>query len=106
MDDRFLIPANANRGRLIFGYFRTFDFVLFSIGLSISFILLVIYQNDLAEIWIAIGCSAPALICIFLVVPIPNYHNILVVLQEAYRFLTTNQVYEWKGWCYKNGKER
>ena len=106
MDDRYLIPANANRGRLLFGYFRSFDLVLFLIGIGVSFILLIVFQNQMENVWVAIGCATPGLLCTFLVIPIPNYHNVLVVLQEAYRFLTTNQVYGWKGWCFKNGKEK
>ena len=26
-------------------------------------------------------------------------------MTELYDYLTTNQKYEWKGWCYKNGKK-
>jgi len=37
--------------------------------------------------------------------PVPNYHNMLNVILEAYEFLTSRQMYRWKGWCYKNVKK-
>ena len=103
---QYLIPANANRGRLIFGYFRPVDFWIFAIGVGFSLFLLLMFQNAVDNLWIALACATPGLICTFLVIPIPNYHNILIALQEAYRFLTTEQCYKWKGWCFRSGKEK
>ena len=48
---------------------------------------------------------APAVICGFLVLPVPNYHNIRIVIQELYTFYTTRQKFIWKGWCVKEVME-
>lgn len=104
--NEYLIPANANRGKLLFGYFRTVDLIIFLVGVGASLFLLLAFQSLIDNLWIALACATPGLLCTFLVIPIPNYHNILIALQEAYRFLTTNQKYEWKGWCFRSGKEK
>lgn len=106
MYNDYLIPANANRGKLIFGYFRPIDLGIFCVGIGFSILLMLMFQNAIDDIWIALACASPGLICTFLVIPIPNYHNILIALQEAYRFISTNQSYEWKGWCFRSGKEK
>lgn len=104
-DNRYLIPANANRGKLILGYFRPFDLVLFLVGVITSFTLLLVFQYQINNVWVALGCAAPGLISLFLVMPIPNYHNTLIVLQELFRFLTIDKEFKWEGWCFENGKE-
>ena len=106
MRGRYLIPANASRGKLIFSYFRVVDLIIFLVGLSITFILMMIFQGKMGNIWVSVSLLIPAGICTFLVMPIPNHHNVLVFLQEMYRFYTTNQRYLWKGWCFYNGKEK
>ena len=79
----YIIPANSKSGKLIFNIFRPFDLILASVGLVVSVILiLAITPNNLIG---AIMCMLPGLVCGFLVVPIPNYHNVLVVIQEAIR---------------------
>lgn len=100
MDNNYLIPANTKRGKLIFTIFRPFDLWLFGGGILATFILLAFLP--LTNTWVAIGCLLPALITGFLVVPIPNYHNMLTIIIEAYEFLTGRQKYKWRGWCYKN----
>ena len=104
MYDQYLIPANTKRGQLILGWFRPFDLALFSSGVLISLLLLAFLQFD-DIISVIIGLS-PALITGFLVMPVPNYHNMLNIIVEAYDFLTTRQRYEWKGWCYKSGNKK
>lgn len=104
MYDQYLIPANTKRGQLILGWFRPFDLALFSSGVLISLLLLAFLQFD-DVISVIIGLS-PALITGFLVMPVPNYHNMLNIIVEAYDFLTTRQRYEWKGWCYKSGNKK
>ncbi len=104
MYDQYLIPANTKRGRLILGWFRPFDLALFGTGLLISLIMLAFLQFD-SVIAVIIG-MAPALITGFLVMPVPNYHNMLNIIVEAYEFLTNRQRYEWKGWCYKSGGKK
>ncbi len=104
MNNEYLIPANANRGKLIFGYFRGIDLAIFATGLVISFILLAFFSNGSMDSWYVVLLMMPALICIFLVLPIPYQHNILVLLQAIYNYYFVNrQQYVWKGWCSKYG---
>jgi len=97
--DQYLIPANTKRGKLIFGLFRPFDLGLFSGGVLTTFILVAFLP--LSSNWVTLLCLAPAVITAFLVMPIPNYHNMLNLILEAYDYLTSRRHYKWKGWCYK-----
>ena len=97
---QFLIPANTKKSMLIFGVFTTFDLILFSVGIGVTILLLLIVSPS--SLLTACIDLAPAVICSFLVLPIPNYHNIRVVIQELYRFYTTRQRFIWKGWCVKD----
>jgi len=96
----YLIPANTKRGKLILGLFRPFDLGLFVGGILTTLILLAFLP--LASTWVSILILSPMLITGFLVVPVPNYHNMLNIIIEAYEFFTNRQTYRWKGWCYKN----
>ena len=96
----YLIPTNTKRSMLIFGVFTTFDLILFGSGIGVTVLLLMIVSaNSLLTACIDL---APAVITGFLVLPVPNYHNIRVVIQEIYRFYTSRQKYVWKGWCVKD----
>ena len=97
---QFLIPANTKKSMLIFGVFTTFDLILFSVGIGVTILLLLIVSPS--SLLTACIDLAPAVICSFFVLPIPNYHNIRVVIQELYRFYTTRQRFIWKGWCVKD----
>lgn len=99
--NQYLIPANANRGKLILGYFRGIDLAIFLIGLAVTFILMM--SLNISSSLMAVISIAPALICGFLVLPIPYYHNILVFIGEIHNYLKNRRIYYWKGWCYKNG---
>lgn len=94
---QFLIPANTKKSMLIFGAFTAFDLILFAVGIGATLLMLVIISPN--TLLTAIIDLLPALICGFLVLPIPNYHNIRIVIQELYRFYTTRQRFIWKGWC-------
>ena len=96
----FLIPANTKKSMLIFGIFTTFDLILFGVGIGVTILLLMIVR----PISLLTACIdlAPAVICGFLVLPVPNYHNIRVVIQEVYTFYTKRQRFIWKGWCVKD----
>ena len=97
---QFLIPANSKKSMLIFGVFETFDLILFGVGVGATILLLLIIAPN--SLFTAIVDLLPAVICGFLVLPVPNYHNIRVVIQEVYRFYTTRQKFIWKGWCVKD----
>lgn len=98
----YLIPANSKKSMLYFGLFNTFDLILFCCGVGISLLLLVILPVE--QLVIAIIAILPGLICAFLVMPVPNYHNIRTVIGLAWEFFTTRQKYIWRGWCFFNGK--
>ncbi len=93
----YLIPANTKQGQLIFGLFRPVDLILLGSGIAVSFILLLLIP--LESVLITIFVLLPALICAGLILPIPYYHNVLVVITECFGFLTSRQKYIWKGWC-------
>ena len=96
----YLIPANTKSGQLIFNIFRPFDLILAVSGITVSILLLLIISPS--TFLSAILCLLPALICAFLVIPVPNYHNILVVTTEMILFFYNRRNYKWKGWCYKD----
>ena len=98
----FLIPANSKKSQLIFSVFRPFDLALFLSGVGVTTILLLIVP--LEGLLATTLVLAPALICGFLVFPVPNYHNMLTVILNIYEFYTTRQRYIWKGWCFDNGE--
>ncbi len=102
--NNYLIPANTKNGRLILGIFRPFDLILFLSGVLVSVSLLAFMP--LSSTFVTILILSPAIICAFLVMPIPYYHNMLTVLIEIYDFMKNNygQEYVWKGWCYRVGK--
>lgn len=102
----YLIPANANRGKLIFSFFRPIDLIVFGCGCFTTLILLLVFQNQINELSVALLVLAPALITGFLVLPIPNQHNVMVVIGNIYRFyFVDRRKYIWRGWCCLNGKE-
>mgnify|MGYP000022388457 FL=1 len=94
----YLVPANAKRGTLIFNIFRPFDLILFGTGVVISLLALAIVRSS-NTIAILLACL-PAGITGLLVVPIPNYHNVLCALQSIIRFFTERRNYIWRGWCF------
>ena len=99
----YLIPANTKKGELILGIFRGCDLILFGVGILLTLVLLVsMPMNDTMQVVLVM---LPAGVCTFLIIPIPNYHNILTIILECYAFLTNRQRYVWKGWCVNDGKK-
>lgn len=104
--NNFLIPANANRGKLIMGFFRPIDLIIFGSGAGASFLLIMLLQSQMQQLGIVILVMLPALITGFLVIPVPNQHNILVFLTNMYNFYFVNrQRFYWKGWCNDYGED-
>lgn len=103
MNNNFLIPANSKKSMLIFGLFNTFDLILFSSGVFVSLILLMILP--LEDLTFAAIALAPGVVCGFLVLPVPNYHNIRTIIKTTFEFFTTRQRFVWKGWCFQNEEE-
>ena len=100
--NNFLIPANSKKSMLIFGLFNKVDLIMFGSGLVLTIILLLVLPIEI--FWVAIIAVAPGLITGFLVLPVPNYHNMLTVIISAINFLTGRREFIWKGWCY--GEEK
>ena len=98
-NNQFLIPANTKRGKLILSIFRPVDLGIFLTGVIITFVLLIILSNAEAPSWAKILAVLPGLIATGLVVPLPNYHNVMVCIGELINFYTNNRNYKWRGWC-------
>ena len=106
MENNYLIPANANRGKLILGFFRPFDAILFGCGAGLTLLFLLIFQNNIGNTATVVLTLAPVAITGFLVLPVPHQHNVMVFLQNFYKFYFVNrQRYYWKGWCNKYVEE-
>ena len=82
----YLVPANAKRGTLIFNIFRPVDLIMFSVGAGLSLLLLMITQSS-STLVVILSCL-PVGITGLLVVPIPNYHNVLCAIPVSYTHLT------------------
>lgn len=95
--NNYLIPANTKKGQLILGLFRPIDLILFGTGLFITLIFLITLQMTSTLVTILI--LLPALVTGFLVMPVPYYHNMLIVISELIEFFKNQRKYEWKGWC-------
>lgn len=103
-NNRYLIAANSKRAQLIFNIFRKIDLYIALSGLGLTIVLFLIFQPETLVSGILI--LLPALICAFLVIPVANYHNILCVLQNIYKFyFMDRQSYIWRGWCVKDEYE-
>ena len=104
MNGNYLIPANSKKSLLIFGIFNKFDLIMFAIGISLTLILLLTLPVD--KLLFAVIALAPGLITGFLVLPIPNYHNMLTIIREAFNFFTQRRNFIWKGWCFNHGEDK
>ena len=94
----YLIPANSKKGTLIFNLFRPFDLILVSVGVAITLIVLAIVPST--NIIMVLLSLLPGCICVLLVFPVPNYHNVLCALGSIYNFYTKRRNFIWKGWCF------
>ena len=104
MNNQFLIPANTKRGKLILNIFRHLG--IFLTGVIITFALLLLLSSLQVSGWWNILAVFPGLICVGLVVPIPNYHNVMVCIGEIINFYSNNRNYKWRGWCAVYESER
>lgn len=101
--DGFLIPANTKKSMLKFGVFNNVDLIIFGIGLGVTLILLLLLP--ISDITVGMIAITPGLTAVFLVFPVPNYHNIRTIIGEIYRFYTMRRKFMWKGWCFLDGEE-
>ena len=101
--DNYLIPANTKKSKLILGFFTPIDLIIFGVGCTITLVLLLLFQG--MNFSMALVVLMPALISGFLVVPVPNYHNVLQLITNIFTFYLNRKRYYWKGWCIRDGKE-
>lgn len=94
----FLIPANAKKGTLILNVFRPIDFIMFCTGACITLIMFLIVDTNNTTM-LLISCI-PVGVTGLLVIPIPNYHNVLCAIQSILRFFVERRNYYWRGWCF------
>lgn len=99
----YLIPANTKKSQLILGFFTPTDLVIFGVGVFWTVAMLLIIKS--LNIWIMIVVLLPLLICSFLVMPIPHYHNVKQLILNVFNFYTGRRKYYWKGWCIYEGSE-
>lgn len=95
---RYLIPANSKKSALILGLFKPVDVAILSIGVVISFILLLVLPIE--QMTYTIIALSPGLISAFLVFPLAYYHNVRKFIVIFYKYVTSRQKFVWKGWCY------
>ena len=101
MNNVYLIPANSKKSQLIFSIFTVFDLVLFGIGIATTSILLLVINNS-DSLVVMILKILPALLTGIMVLPIPNYHNVLGFFRSMINYLSNTKQYYWKGWCVKD----
>lgn len=99
MNNQYLIPANTKKGQLILGMFKPIDLGIFITGVVVTIILFLIFSNFDISCWISLLAIVPGALAGVLVFPIPNYHNVRVVLGEIINFYSNNRNYKWRGWC-------
>ena len=97
----YLIPANSKKSQLIASLFNGLDLGILIAGVGLSFLLMMVLP--VKSFWIGVLSIFPGFISVFLVFPIPNYHNVRTVIRNAWVFYNTRQKYIWRGWCYKDG---
>ena len=95
----YLVPANAKKGTLLFNFLRPIDMIIEGIGIGITLLALLITasMNNANLTFISF---IPMGITSLLVVPIPNYHNVLCTIQSIFRFFSERRNYYWRGWCF------
>ena len=103
MNHNYLIPANSKKSMLILGFFTGVDLIIFGLGCTITLILLIMF-NDKVEIGQLVLILSPALVSAFLVMPVPNYHNILQLITNIVMFVFGRKRLYWKGWCIRDEK--
>lgn len=98
MNGGSLVPANAKKSMLIAGFLRPMpDLAILLTGVAITTILLLVLDSN--RFVIAVLSCIPALICVFLILPIPKYHNMMCFLTDFFKFYFERRIYKWKGWC-------
>ena len=103
MNNNYIIPANAKKSQLIFGFFTPIDLILFGSGCAVTLILLMVIRN--ANIWKMLIMLAPAVITGFLVMPVMYYHNVLQLITNVFNYFFNPRIYYWRGWCVQDDED-
>jgi hypothetical protein len=98
----YIIPANSKKSQLFLSYFNAKDLIVLAIGIGTTIIGLATVKSP--PFMVMVGLAAPALIAIFLVLPLaPHYHNIMTLIGNMNRYLFGIKKYYWRGWCASYG---
>jgi len=100
---QYLIPANSKKSMLILSFFNPTDLIIFGTGCTMTVILLMAVRTN--ELVGSLLILMPALVTAFLVIPVPNHHNIRTLIKNIYIYYTRRRTYFWKGWCFKYEEE-
>lgn len=104
MNNEYLIPANSKKSMLYLNLFNKVDLIIFGSGIAATLILILlnIGTTSLRDIIIIL---LPVLVCSFLVIPLPNVHNVRTFIKNVYLFYTNPRTYYWKGWSLEYVKD-
>ena len=103
-DNQYLNPANSKKSRLILSIFTPLDLGILLTGVLITFVLLLTIKSNSTVTTILL--LIPALVAVFLILPIPYYHNMRIFIRNIYSFFTNRRRYYWKGWCARNDERK
>ncbi len=102
-NNQYLIPANSKNSMLILGLFNTVDLIICGTGMTLTIILLLIIKADTLQSSIII--LLPLLLSAFLVIPLPNQHNVRTFIKNIWNYFLEQREYHWKGWCIRDGED-
>ena len=103
MNKNYLIPANSKKSMLILGWFTPIDLIIFGTGCTFTMIMLLLFNQNM-NLTTMILLLSPVLVASFLVMPVPNYHNILQLITNIVTFIFGRKKLYWKGWCIRDEK--
>jgi hypothetical protein len=101
--NNYLIPANSKKSQMFLGFLTLIDAFIFGAGILVTLALLLVFKN--ASIGLLIVALIPLLVTSLLVMPVPNYHNVLQLITNVLTFYNRRRKYYWKGWCIYDGSK-
>ena len=103
-NNNYLIPANSKKSMLYLSLFNKVDLIIFGSGITATLILIMlnISTTSFKEVLLILS---PVLVCSFLVIPLPNVHNVRTFIKIIYLYFTNRRTLYWKGWSMGYGKD-
>jgi hypothetical protein len=101
--NNYIIPANSKKSQMFLGFLTLIDAFIFGAGILVTLALLLVFKN--ASIGLLIVALIPLLVTSLLVMPVPNYHNVLQLITNVLTFYNRRRKYYWKGWCIYDGSK-